>query len=249
MKLRSVSFLFAAFLVLVSVSCTQDEGFGGGSSLTGKLVTRYYNNDFTVFQGEEPAVDENIFIVFGGDSVVGDRIRSSFNGDFRFEYLWPGNYRLFYETNDSTGNSLDDISIQKSIEIKRNETLDLGILYNYKALNWNKGTAKIKGKIIEKNYKKSSVYPNLEISDIFGAQEKEVYLIYNDEDFYCERIRTQGDGTYVFSNLLIGKYVVFVYSEDVYSNSGVADIVKKATVEITQKGEVIVLDDIITDKF
>jgi hypothetical protein len=93
------------------------------------------------------------------------------------------------------------------------------------------------------NYKNTSSYPNLEVKDYTPAQEQEVFITYNHEEYYSNRIRTQDDGTFVFPNLLKGHYRIFVYSEDVYTG-GTADIPVSVEVEITETNQVIVLDDI-----
>jgi hypothetical protein len=247
MKMKIIIYLLGLLAAFGLTSCSQNEGFGGNSNIQGQLITRYYNSDFTVFQGEEPAIDEEIFIVFGDNKTIGDNVETSFDGSFELEYLWPGKYQLFYKTDDTTVIALDQTTISIDINLNKNETHDLGKIYQYKLLDWDEGTGKIKGRVIVTNYNNTSTYPNLEMKDRTPAQEQEVYLTYNNEDFYCERIRTQGDGTFVFPNLLIGKYSIYVYSEDVITG-GTANIVKKVEIEITQKGEVISLDDIHIDK-
>jgi hypothetical protein len=247
MRFKFLSIATAILFSISFLSCTQEEGFGGGSLIKGKLITKYYNEDFTVFQGEEPAVDEEISLLLGNDNAIAKDVETSFNGEFKFEYLWPGNYKIFYASDDTTKMAHGTKTIVKEIVLEKNQTYDMGTVYNYKALRWNRGTAKIMGKVIVTNYKNSSSYPNLVIKDITPAQEQEIYITYNNEDFYSDRIRTQGDGTYVFPNLLLGKYTIFVYSDDVITGS-TEMIVKKAEIEVTQKGQVIVLDDLHIEK-
>lgn len=242
-----IRFTIPLLLIIITVSCTQDEGFGGTSHIKGELIYRYYNEDFTVFQGEEPAKSEDVFLMFKDDKSIGDDVETSYSGNFQFNYLWPGSYKLYYLSDDTTKQSFDSKEIAVDITLEKGQTLDLGKLYAYKGLKWNRGTSKIKGRIMVINYKNSSSYPNLEIKDITPAQEQEVYIIYNNEDFYSDRIRTQGDGTYVFPNLLIGTYTVFAYSEDVITIS-TANFVKKIEFEITEKNQVVTLDDIIIEK-
>jgi hypothetical protein len=233
--------------VLITGSCTQDEGYGGTGHIKGELIYRYYNEDFTVFQGEEPAKSEDVFLLFKDDKNIGDDVETSYTGNFQFSYLWPGSYKLYYLSDDTTKQSFDSKEITVDIKLDLGQTLDLGKLYAYKGLKWNDGTAKIKGRIMVVNYKNTPTFPKTDTKDTTLAQEQEVYIIYNNEDFYSDRIRTQEDGTYVFPNLLIGSYTVYVYSENIYTNS-TNKLVKKLEVEITEKGQVLTLNDIIIDK-
>lgn len=241
MQLKQIiRFTIPLLLIIITGSCTQEEGYGGTSHIKGELIYRYYNEDLTVFQGEEPAKSEDVFLLFKDDKSIGDDVETSYTGNFQFNYLWPGNYKLYYLSDDTTKQSFDSKEIAVDITLEKGQTLDLGKLYAYKGLKWNRGTAKIKGRIMVINYKYQS-------KDAAPAQEQEVYIIYNNEDFYSDRIRTQGDGTYVFPNLLIGNYTVFVYSENVFGNSA-TNFVKKLEIEITGKEQEVTLEDIVIEK-
>ena len=247
--MNTIKYLLVAIIVIAtSWSCSQDEGFGGNSHINGQLVERYYNEDFSVFQYERIAQDEDVFIHFGDDKNVGENTSTSNSGNFQFEYLWPGNYQLYYYSKDSTSVSDEDIEMIYDITLEKNQTHNLGTLYAYKTLSWNDGSAKIQGKIMLTNYKDNEkTYPNLDLDDITPAQEQEVYITYNNADFYNDRIRTQGDGTFEFSNLIKGSYTIFVYSEDVITRS-TNDIVKKINIEITELNQVVIVDEIMIEK-
>lgn len=248
--MNSIKHIFLALIAIVfSWSCTQDEGFGGNSHISGVLVEKYYNEDYSILQYEKAAQDEDIFILFGEDKNVGENTSTSYTGNFQFEYLWPGDYQLYYYSKDST-QSVNDNKKETKIDITlaKNETTDLGTLYAYKTLKWNEGSAKIKGNIMLINYKDNeNKFPNLDLDDITPAQEQEVYITYNNAEFYTDRIRTDSDGTFEFSNLIKGTYTVFVYSEDIVTLS-TADIVKSFVVEITDLNEVVTLSEITIEK-
>lgn len=244
MRLRGhnfVSLLFACAIILTT-SCSQEEGVGGNSHIKGVLVEKYYNSDFTVFQYEEPAKDDDIFILYGDQLELGDKTTSSYTGSYQFNYLWPGNYQLYYYSDDTTGTSNEKVELIKNITLAKNETLDLGTLYSYKALDWNDGFAKIRGKVILINYRNNgteySIYP---------AQEREVYITYNNAEFYTDRIKTDSEGYFEFNHLLKGKYEIFIYSEDVETGSNKL-LTQKASVEITERDQSVVLDDIYIEK-
>lgn len=239
--------VFALFLGNILTSCTQEEGIGGNSHIKGVLVEKFYNKDFTVFQYERPAKNEDVYLIFGDEKIVGDDVETSMSGDFSFPYLWPGSYQLYYYSDDTTVVSTEQVEMIHSIELERNQQKDLGIIYTYKGLDWDEGFAKIRGKVMLINYKNESQYPNLQIKDISPAQELEVYMTYNHAEFYTERIRTHKDGTFEFKNLLKGHYSIYVYSEDVITGK-TEMIIKEASVDITEAEQTVVLDDLIIEK-
>lgn len=234
-------------IFLIGTSCTQDPGVGGNSHIKGTLVEKYYNNDFTIFQYEHAASDDDIYILYGDNKEIGDKTTASFAGDFQFQYLWPGDYQLYYYSDDTTAVTSDKIALSQTISLEKNETFEVGTLYTYKALEWDEGSAQIKGKIMLINYRNESSYPNLEIKDITPAQEQEVYITYNNATVYTDRIRTQPDGTFEFNHLLKGNYTIFVYSEDVITGK-TAMVTKEVIVEITELNQSVALETINIEK-
>lgn len=237
----------AALLLVFAASCTQDEGFGGNSHIKGVLIEKFYNQDSTVFQYEQPAKDEDVFILFGDQNNLGEDTKTSFTGNFQFQYLWPGNYKLYYYSDDLTYETASKKELIVNINLDKNQTYELDTLYMYKSLSWNEGMAKVSGKVWLINYKNESTTINLIVKDTTAAQEQDIYIVYNYGDFYNERIRTQGDGTYVFQNLLKGHYRIYVFSENVRSNI-TGNVVKEIEFDITSTEQEVVLDDIYIEK-
>jgi|688.fasta_scaffold336589_2 hypothetical protein len=103
------------------------------------------------------------------------------------------------------------------------------------------GTSRIKGKIYIRDY--NSTFTILQ--DQFYAMEERVYIIYGDNDFYDDDIRTSYDGTYVFDNLRKGTYSVFAYSDDstFTAPGGMYPVIQ--TVEITEEYQTIEVPTII----
>jgi hypothetical protein len=248
MKIFSVKKnIFLVFLsILLTTSCSQDEGVGGNSNIRGKLLINYYNDDFSQLLSSEPmpAQDKDLFLIFGDDSVVGEKTSTSYTGDFEFEYLWPGNYKLCYYTEDTLPSLSDkiDTKIIKEIKLAKNETVVLNDLIMYKSLDWNEGTSTISGTVYVKNYKNSSEYPNMIVKDITPAQDIDIYITYGNHKFYDDRIKTSSNGTFVFSNLIRGNYRIFMYSEDIAG--GTANKVIEDTIEVTENNQDISISDI-----
>lgn len=244
---RKVKFqIFRGLAILLMVplffSCTQTEGYGGTSGITGVLMTKYYNNDYSMLIREEVAVDEEVFILFGEDDFVGDRVTTSATGAFEFPFLNEGDYRLYYSSEDSTTVSDDNSSVIVDLTLASGKANDLGTIYRLKTLDFNDGSGKIGGYVSVINYKNDTFYPFLERKDSTLAQEQEVYLIYGDHEYYDERIRTNYDGYYEFNELIPGDYQVFVYSEDIKGGTEDIAIIESAT--ITTEGEEVEVDHI-----
>lgn len=233
--------IITAITILLATSCSQDEGVGGNSHIRGKLMVNYYNDDFSQLLSSEPlpAQDEDLFLIFGEDSVVGEKTSTSYTGDFEFEYLWPGNYKLYYYSEDTLPSLSDkiDTKIVREITLAKNETATLNDLIIYKSLEWNEGTSTISGTVYLKNYKKDGT-----VKYIVPAQEQEIYITYGNHKFYDERIRTSSDGTFVFKNLIKGSYRIFMYSEDITEQTAYKVVEK--TVEVTDNNQDITIDDI-----
>ena len=117
-----------------------------------------------------------------------------------FKYLYPGNTKsiLFQKIPP-----LYSIGMWRKLEseLKRGEDLDLGELEKLTPLDFDDGTAMIKGRVKVIDYVDSSTWPNLVIEKTYYGTEQEVYLTYGWHTFYDERIRSQYDGTFEFGAL------------------------------------------------
>ena len=78
------------------VSCMKGEGTGGTGTISGTLTEYFYNDDYSSLIYQNPAIDEEVYILYGDDSVLGDRTVTSNTGAFRFDFLYPGHYAVYY---------------------------------------------------------------------------------------------------------------------------------------------------------
>ena len=72
------------------------------------------------------------------------------------------------------------------------------------------GASKLKGRIVVDEY---SVYNYNHVRSYYAADET-VYIVYGNNDYYGDRVRTNSDGYYEFSNLQHGEYHVYTYTEN-----------------------------------
>lgn len=102
------------------------------------------------------------------------------------------------------------------------------------------GTATIKGKVIVKLCSDSfdTIYAE------FPDEERDVYIIYGNDDYYGDKTETHYDGSFQFSYLRKGTYKVFAYSDD---ETGLSDNGKKPVlvdVNVDKNGKIVEIPNI-----
>jgi hypothetical protein len=237
---------YPVLAVTLIVSCEKSEGTGGTASISGQVTEQFYNDDFSLMIDERPAVDEDIFIVYGDQEELGDRVRTNHLGQFRFKYLYPGSYKVYFMSADSAAVLEMDVEKLYDIELERGEDVDLGNLEKLTVMDFDDGSARIRGVVKVVDYADASSWPNLVIDKIYYVTEQEIYLTYNNHTFYDERIRTQSGGVFEFGGLIPGDYVVFLYSDDVTGESDKVTLSFEVT--ITGLEQVVDLGEIVIEK-
>ena len=106
------------------------------------------------------------------------------------------------------------------------------------------GKASIKGKLTGRFYTDNELTM---FAGLGALGDENVYIIYgNEQTFYSDDISTSYDGSFEFSYLRPGKYVVFMY-ENCYPCAALQQE-KLFEVEITEKNQVVDLGEIILNK-
>ena len=114
--------------VLLTAGCEKDPGEGGSSSITGYAHMTDYNATFQIIQGEYPARDEDIYIIYGNEISYGDRIRTGPDGRFEFKYLREGKYTIYMYSEDTTLAGITVVSVPAEITDKK-QTVDVGTIH------------------------------------------------------------------------------------------------------------------------
>jgi len=236
---------------LLFFSCKKGEGEGGRSTISGKVFKIDFVNDEAAIPDTMPATDEDVSIIYGDNSQIDDDMKTNDNGEFTFKYLRKGTYTLLmYTRNPEEGDV--DFPVKKVIEIgSSNEDVVTEDVYLYKS---NEGYASIYGKVYAKNY--SVQMQSKTPADNYYVAGEDVYLMREGSDTYIDRIKTHYDGSYKFTRLPKGKYVVYALSEDTvllpkpnpyleYSSGQVPSKVKTA---IESTGQQVKVTDIIIIK-
>jgi hypothetical protein len=195
--------LFSVGLFLVIFSCDKSPGYGGNAGITGVVKLRRYNSDYTVLKQETVYQNADVYIVFNDGEGYGDKVKTSYDGSFNFNHLVPGNYKIYVYSNDTTMVSTGQIPVMVDAKIsKRKELVNVGVIKvaDNKALT---GNASITGKVIASKLGAS-----------YAAIHEKVYMTDMTDSMNTNYVFTDYNGVYVFDNLPIGNYKVYVYSRN-----------------------------------
>ena len=107
--------------------CRKGPGVGGKATIQGKVYVHYYNSTGTSINFAYYGADEDVYIVYGDDVVYSDKVSTGYDGTYRFDYLLPGDYKIYVYSKDVTGQSGGErIPIIIDVEITdKNQVIEL----------------------------------------------------------------------------------------------------------------------------
>lgn len=104
-------------------SCKKDPGKGGRGTITGKVYLYEYD-DFGWLIDSGYVADDRVYISYGNNTTIDDDVRTSYTGEYKFEWLQPGNYTVWILSRcDSCG--LREHALKKNVTISGTETVTL----------------------------------------------------------------------------------------------------------------------------
>jgi hypothetical protein len=122
--MKPILFSFSLCLLVFGFSsCTKESGTGGFASVSGVVWTQDWDNTFSIINSEFPAMDEDVYLMYGTDSIPSEDVKTSYNGWFSFPFLQPGKYTLYVYSNryitPGNTNKLEPVLIPFEIKDKR----------------------------------------------------------------------------------------------------------------------------------
>ena len=247
------STLVLALGLLFMPSCKKDAGSGGTSSITGVVTGRVYSG--TNGSQSEYEVTE-ITVPDGADIEDGEYILLNTPVGGSLYYVW-------FKWNNGvapdpgllgrTGIQVDYDFTETNTEVAANivaaliaeASADFSVSLNNDIITVTNSTL---GEVTDAdeltanflvdvaNQGKSAVGGSTTYTEGPIAEER-VYLIYGEEDFYSESVRTDANGNYQFKGLNRGDYRIYVFSEDTLIPGGMVQ--KETSVSITEKKQVV----------
>jgi hypothetical protein len=201
-------FVYLFIDLFIFISCNKDEGFGGSSSLEGYVYNVVHNeNNYSFTTDTFPALDKDVFLEFGGDYSIGERIRTGREGYYRFDYLRKGNYTV-YALSDFADNSKDPVARKIKVNDGLNKA-DTIFVHTGKAA----GIAQIRGVVWVKYYNKGSLI-RVQGKDSIPAVETRVFIKNIGEETSFGDARVSDSGVFIFQKIQPNKqYEVSVNTE------------------------------------
>lgn len=185
-------------------SCKK-EGTGGKSTITGlvykTLVDHNGNTVETTF-----AHDEDVYIAYGNSNSFNDDTKTNGEGLYQFEFLTKGDYYVSVYSDCDTCATKEILLTQKVSVTERKEQVEQNITI-IKTVEPDDGTASISGTVMVQKYLGTTPY-----GDPYVAQNRDVFIQYDQDEVYFDRTKTGSDGKFIFRNLIIGNYTVYAYS-------------------------------------
>ncbi|MBX7242645.1 MAG: hypothetical protein K1X92_12960 [Bacteroidia bacterium] len=127
--MKYIILMFSMLFLLTA--CKKEPGFGGNASVKGVVWVKSYNGTFTYLYGEFPGADADVYLKAENQIAPLDRIKTNYNGQFEFPFLYKGKYEVYTYSKDSSLNAIPGASktILKAFEITQNrEIVDLDTL-------------------------------------------------------------------------------------------------------------------------
>jgi len=87
--------LIILILGALMVSCTKSPGIGGKAKLTGTIEAIFVQKGSFDTLSIESIPDHRVYIVYGDGALQDDDTRTSPNGGYKFEFLNPGDYKIY----------------------------------------------------------------------------------------------------------------------------------------------------------
>lgn len=94
------NFLWLLAALTVLSACRKEPGVGGDAEINGQVWTYMLNGSLTDTIADYAAEDVYVYIVYGDNTGYDKRIKTDYNGNFRFPFLYPGDYTIYAYTFD-----------------------------------------------------------------------------------------------------------------------------------------------------
>jgi len=104
------------------ISCKKEEGFGGTATISGKVWVQDYNAELTNIKEEFWAQEEDVYLIYGNDTIYSDKTSTNYDGSYWFQYLREGDYTVFVYSDSLSLTTSVRIPIKMKVSIGKSES-------------------------------------------------------------------------------------------------------------------------------
>lgn len=116
--------------LLMFSSCAKEEGEGGLATIKGKVYTYYKDGNGTVVDSAVRS-DTRVYISYGDHTWVDDDTRTSYTGEYAFQWLQKGDYKVWVLGECATCTETENTDIASVSVDEKRETVEVRILKYY----------------------------------------------------------------------------------------------------------------------
>lgn len=130
MILKKINFIFTLIVLLILCSCKKTAGEGVNSSIKGKIWIQDYSKSFTLLH-EYASVDVEVYIIYGDETIQGDKVNTNTNREFEFKHLKKDSYKIYAvsEKRINYSNKTKDAAVLINTPISKNKlVVDAGTI-------------------------------------------------------------------------------------------------------------------------
>lgn len=109
--------IVSSLCILFLFSCSKEAGFGGLSSISGKVYAKDYTPNSGIIEAEGYTADMKVYISVEGSGFILQDTRTDLGGSYKFDGLRKGKYQVWTFTECDTCTNNQEAVIQ-TIEIK-----------------------------------------------------------------------------------------------------------------------------------
>lgn len=217
---KSILILISATVILFA--CKKEAGEGGTSKLKGNVIVENFSTYNSSKVSTINAADEDVYIIYGDNDFYSDKVKTDDKGYYEFNGLQKGDYKI-YVFSELTEEEKTAVYKNVNIESNSSETnIDDIIISKFVS----DGNSSVTGRLFIYDYNSELTT----LKDTFYGADRYVYFALKDNETYIDRVKTNPDGYFVFTEVLPGDYEVYAYSKTTAS-AGTVAIKKYFTVE------------------
>ena len=125
-----VSLCAIFFSVIFFSSCKKEPGDGGLATIKGKVFSYKLDQQYAVDSNYRS--DERVYLSYGDHTWIDDDTRTSYTGEYIFQWLQPGDYKVWVLSDCNVCPPERQMDIIDVTINKRKETIELRDLIHYR---------------------------------------------------------------------------------------------------------------------